>query len=902
MVRQDFNSRKVGSISSKYLLQRAGAIALKMVDAGTKGKWDETYRLAQQRNHSLMAARMAVDYEKGRKQFDRTAKTFSKNRIWPSVEQEYVNWIQDLLLRTGHSLPARTVQDLAENIGRQSEGTLEDFVKAKEAHFLGDRPIDVADFLLDPNFRKNVDDLTAWEFEGLKQSVKILEKAGRDERTVNVGGETWDQKKLQEAASKQLATFGYSRANFELQQSKFKALRYMAYGLTNMETLLNRWDHGNPLGVLNQAIVRPLVEAANGKARMLREVAQDLATITRPGKKLLTKLVEAPFADPISTDGQGKWTGFNYGNVLMMLQHAGNDSNWNVLARGYGADPKALWTWLGKNVTREDVVRAQGLGGIFKKLIGHSDKVYERLTGGTVEKIPLGQRSFTLSDGTTMEVPGWYHPLDKDPVRSSMWKIDEDTGERTRNASKSRESAYSDDDFFHGVTANGYTKKRTGAIYPLNLDYNMIPSRIRQMVHDINFREPILNSQKLFANKLFKEDVSKYYGKEYADGLMPYLKHLAGAEGIRSSATAWADAFVGKSVQDIVSTYIGFNPFTMAKHGPTALVMSMNEVGKGAFLKAMMELAKPGGDDIRKFARDNSEEIQRRDRNWQDSLGGQGNELSDKSTTRERIIEWGSKGVAWSDMVSAMPTWWARYQSARDAGEDHGMSVFLADRAVRRAHGSTAETNLPPIARSGGPINRYLTAVYGFFGTAMQRRIELAQQVNDTYKLGREGEIRNASKNVAPMLRNFMTYIVWPTIVEEAVRGMTTEDRRDWPAYLTSAATMGLSSSVLYIRDLAYGLTMGKDPGVGLISSFLHDIKNVATDIYHGTGALDRQHAGKTVEDALTLFGDTTGKMPKTVAHAARFGIDSATGQQQANTPIEFARGVVHGKAELGKR
>jgi hypothetical protein len=901
MVKSVFDQTPVNQIKSDRLLQKAGMIGKKIEEAGAKGDWAEAYRLSQQRNHAVIAAKFARDYEKSRRQFDRTAKTFSKNRTFTGVEQEYVNWIQDLLLRTGHGL-SRSVQDLQENIGRQPQTTLDKFIEAKEAHFMGERQLDVPDFLREPDFKKNVDDLTAYEFEGLRQGIKILEKAGRDEKSIIVGGEAQDLSRVKTGMRQLLESFGYSDAKFNLEQSKFRFLREMAYGLTNMETLLNRWDRGSPMGLFNQVVIRPLVEAANAKSAMLRSVAKELNELKRPTAKELSKLVDAPFADPKSPGGQGTWTGFNRGNVLMMLQNAGNKSNWNVLARGLGAEPEGLFRWLQKNVTREDVERAQSVGAIFKKLIAKSDDMYERVTGATVEKIPLEPIEFTFADGTKMTTDGWYHPLDRDPHRASMWKDDPETGERIRTGAQSRDSAFKDADYFHASTSNGYTKKRTGAVYPVNLDFNMVPTRMRQIIHDIHFREPLLNVEKIFADRLFREDVAKYYGTEYADGLMPYLRHLAGSEGIHSASHAWAEAFLEKARQNIISTYIGFNPFTVFKHMPTAAWFSSKEVGAKDFLKAYAEVNKPGTADLNKFIMDNSEELQRRERHWQDTMAGQGNELSGKGTIRERIIENGSKWVAKSDMISARPTWWAAYQQALAKGETHGTAAFLADRAVRRAHGSTAETNLPPVVRAGGIANRYFTSVYGFFGTAMQRRIELAHEINDTYKLGREGELKQAAKNVPSLLNNFMAYVVVPTLIEEAVTGLTTEDRRGWGMYMLAGATMGLSSSVLYLRDLMYGLTTGHDPGAGLISSAMHDVANVARDIRRGTGAIDKQHAGKTVEDTLTMFGELTGKMPKTAARAARFGIDVATGQQKPKTPVEWMRGLAHGEAVRRKR
>jgi len=62
-------------------------------------------------------------------------------------------------------------------------------------------------------------------------------------------------------------------------------------------------------------------------------------------------------------------------------------------------------------------------------------------------------------------------------------------------------------------------------------------------------------------------------------------------------------------------------------------------------------------------------------------------------------------------MLSAVPTWLAADTNKIEAGETHGDAVFAADRAVRRAHGSTATTNRTQIMREASP---WLTSVYNF--------------------------------------------------------------------------------------------------------------------------------------------------------------------------------------------
>src|SRR5258708_7018171 len=211
-------------------------------------------------------------------------------------------------------------------------------------------------------------------------------------------------------------------------------------------------------------------------------------------------------------------------------------------------------------------------------------------------------------------------------------------------------------------------------------------------------------------------------------------------------------------------------------------------------------------------------------------------------------------------MISVRPTGLAKFQEVRkeqaERGEDDmRLAIDVANRAVRRAHGSTAITNLPALVRSGGPMHSWLTTLFGFFGTMLQRRVEIMHQLNDVYKLGQAGEIKNAAGAIPSMVTNFMVYYVWPTIVEEYVTGLTTDDRRGWGSHLFFGAMTGLGSSFIYIRDIVHSLVTGHEPGVGLISSPLHDASRLMRDVRQGKKMFNREHIGNLVGDSLTVFG-----------------------------------------------
>src|SRR5262249_37541057 len=154
-------------------------------------------------------------------------------------------------------------------------------------------------------------------------------------------------------------------------------------------------------------------------------------------------------------------------------------------------------------------------------------------------------------------------------------------------------------------------------------------------------------------------------------------------------------------------------------------------------------------------------EIQRRERHWLDTVADYHRKYEDKSSLRNLVAYWGAKGVAFSDKISAKPLALGVYRKVLQDTGDHGYAIGVASFAVRRAHGSTAITSLPRIATGGGILEPWMTSLYGFIGANMQRRIEIAHDINDVYKLGRAGELKAALKGLPQIVDSLMTNVIW---------------------------------------------------------------------------------------------------------------------------------------------
>lgn len=889
------DSSRMSGVSSTKMFEAAGRAGREAVAASDAKDFVESFRQQQRQYAAMVMAKEGLKLEKEQKAFDKVAKRYAKGMKIDrevKVAPEYLNFVYKLLSDVGKPI-GRSEAHLSEAMTQEGFKNINELIADKQSGYpinngvpVFDLPI--ADFLLDGTFKKKFDELTVEEFRGVSQAVKVLEKQGRDEKKLIKEGDTIDREVALHDMREQVRSFADNVTKLKDASVVNKGIRRFLAGITNFETLFNRFDRNNPRGLFNQYLTRPLTQAANFEATLKREVSKPYAELGKIDNP--KKLMASPLLDPNS----GKpLAGFTRENALVILQNMGNESNWDTFARGWKADPEKLRDWVFANLTKEDFDRAQQMGKtIFKPLFEKAKTAYYNMYGVMPEEIQLTGVKTPWKDKNGKEIiyDGWYHPLIRDDfyeTKGSIAKADPTKSEKV---------------FKRAQTMNGYAKDRTGAAYPVDLTFDKIPQRISEMIHDIAFRPALLETGKIVNDKGLRQAIAQHYGEEYRDMLTPYFRDIAGVSTINSKAMADATKFSEYLRQNVIGTYIGFNPYTVLKHGPSAWVNSMAQVGGKQFVKAFRDSvtdlygkSPEVGVSWKDFVDKYSEEVRRRERHWQETIGGQHADIYGKGTFRETMLDWGSKAVAFSDMISARPTWLAAYRNAIEAGKDHGQAIFEGDRAVRFAHGSTAVTNQPGIVRGGGPLNSWVVSLYGFFGTMMQRRIQLAHELNDMYQLGKQGELKEAASKMPGFAARTFAFIIFPTLVEEEVTGIGTDDKRGLGQRLAVGAVTGFTSSFPYLRDLAWPLMHGHKPEIGLSGSPLGDIEKLIQDVKKGKKMFSKEHAGKSVEDMVTALGVVTGMAPKQLGHVARFGLDTASGKAKPKVLNDALLGLGRG-------
>jgi len=902
-----FNGTPLGAHSTDKYLASAGRGGAEAEKALLENRPADAFKAKQQQYLSLLLANEAKKLEKEKARFETKVKSWQK-REPPGVEQEDAIWIHQILLQIGQPL-RRSVQDLDrqkelvstyKNLRDYTEGT-----NKGHGNFNTDpdamppaQQLNVADFLFSDNWRKTVDEMTPEEFRDVFNSLKSIDHYSRESRKITVKGNKED---LNEVVSGLVARLKAAVDNKPItqgvQQSKSPG-RLIGSWLLNPETWFNRLDLGNRLGPFNQLIIRPITEGQY----MLRTYEREFAKQWKEAvdfKDFHKKIDNYLFKDP---EG-GEPLQMKKENAYAVLQNMGNELQRKKLVLGWKVHEdveqgtQQIWNWLvAQGMTKDDVVRAQKIGDVFNKAFELSEKAYTHVAGVAPARIEL----------KTMQTPWgpmkeYYHPLIPDPLRhSSKLSADDMMGE----------SGY-----FRPSPASGYTKTRTGANYPIDLSFDSVPFKLKQILNDAAMRIPITEVGKVVYHNDFKTAFKKFYGQEYAGALDAWMKDAAGNRQWVPSNLKALDRVVTGLQQNLSTLLIGWNLGTVAKHAPTAAVFSAAEVGLKRFADSarLMMYELPGSREAWKFSVDNSEELKNRMRSLEDTLIGQNREAFKKpgfagklSTFRDAVQWYGHAPVGFTDLISAVSMWHAEYSRLSEEMPDlsHGDKVYAADTAVRRTHGSSILSNRPGIMRYNSPFARLIMPFYNFMSNALQRNYELGWKA----KLATQGrelpemtgfekeQFEAGPQHIKSLIGGVMVYGVMVSLIEQMVDPLPDTKKENRALHWAKILTRGYPSMIPGVRDAVNYLYQGHDPSLGLYGTMARNIdEGIDPKSY-------TRNPGQVFKTVNNLFGTLTGLTFSPIGKAGEFAFNVAAGKEHPKGFGDWGKGLYHGTIQERKR
>lgn len=632
--------------------------------------------------------------------------------------------------------------------------------------------------------------------------------------------------------------------------------KYVAAWNLLVEKMLDYTDQFNPQGPLATYLDRPLRESfareivlrekVTKKLRDLSELTDTSITDYIPNQVIPSNRMESGFFD------------LNRKNLRQLMGYMGSRSGIKKVTEGFGVKEEDVWKLINDNATKADWQWVAGMHEIFEMLWAESAAMQERVTGVVADRIePLTMKSDKYGN-----FPGGYWPIKYDRFDSNI------AGDLALKGD------LFDPHYVAAVTPQAYTLPRTNYKGALNLDGNLGVSHIQGIIHDIAFREAVLNGNKLISNKDFMTAMRQRWGEEFADLMPGWLRDIANANRVDDAYAQGVVRALSLIRQNMTAALIAWNPGTFLKHGTTALGMSVPAVGlknftgsmydfgfrgmiqaskdiikgqadrtglpEGALLDAVKAVTDPTeyGDGVRQFILDSSPLMRNRQRQAMDNVR-EAYQANVRAGWKQ--LAWDLRGVALdigrvpiaaSDALSSFPTWLAAYRDIMDKTGDHAQAVFEADRQVARTHGSNFIGDKPLSLRVGGntlggEMVRWITPLYNFFNHNFNMALQWAWDAK-AWAQGKD----EPGADIRSLSNRFFWGFMMAVVIEELAHPPLHEDKRYGPVTrMALAGVRHVGAWLPGLRDFTNAIAGGYEPSTGFLTMLSKNLYQTGQDI-----------------------------------------------------------------------
>lgn len=815
---------------------------------------------------------------------------FDKASVREKIALEYRDQIDGLLDRFD-------LRKSTTNTALDARQSLLTFVEQLSAQGLEPQ---VPEALLNEARRQHFKDMTVEEFRGLVDAVKSLDHLGRGVKKVLDGEKARDVDELATEAAEVMGALpqrgdesnrGLTRIDAALLKLK-SAGRSAQASLLKMEQMMDWLDDRNPNGVLNRVVFRRISDAGVKEADMLAKVKGEidklldahLADVTRDKGKI--------YEAPGLIDGlTGKPQKFTKKEMLALAGNMGNESNMSKLLSGERWSESAVWQFLNQNMSMADWDFVAGLGRTLESLWPEKVAMSRRLGNTSPDKI--APRPFDTPHG---RYDGWYWPMIYDPARSH------DVAMRgARDADSLFENVYS-----RANTDTGRSNTRNANYArPLLLSIDAIPRVIRDEVHDIAFREAIMDADKFLRHPTVRKSIVDALSQEHYDQLRPWLQSIANDRKVDMQALKWFDAVAHGARTRATIVGLGYRLSTMLVHGSSAAMESIAEVGPVWFGKGLADFADPRAwAENRDFVFERSGEMRNRmnevDRDVREHLREIDVRLMD--TTSGAIARGADlmkahayQGIAMLDMASALPTWMGAYHKGMAPVEKGGKglseqdAIYFADKTVRNAHGGTGVKDLAAVQR-GPEFFKLFTMFYTFWNHNVNRLM-------DTGRLAADARTWKDSTQAATVIMRFLIYTLGVQTMHHMLHPQKDDEgETHWLAWAGKEFVSAAFAGIPILRDLSAHYLGGKDYSVTPAASMVDAVGKSGVD---AANALTGQETDpKALKHTVTTAGYVFGLPLGQVSSSAQFLWDVSQGKQDPQDLQDWWNGILHGKVD----
>lgn len=419
--------------------------------------------------------------------------------------------------------------------------------------------------------------------------------------------------------------------------------------------------------------------------------------------------------------------------LVTMLCNLGNEGNKNRLCGTppVAAENSKLWVkesalvskeqaiemthqnlveFLSKHLTKADVEYAQARIDAANAYYPQIRDLNIRTKGFAPPAVEATPMTMKLADGSVVYFKGGYFPLVRDSRKGSA-----PSGQNRLSATDEYPGA--------GIstmrTDAASSKGRIGGNYPVKLDRGCEITPIMDTIHDICYREAMMDFRKILNDAEIFAELKTKLGEQNVRLLREQLETCANPYSNKQAAQA--EELLSKTADALRRTAtngaIMLNLKTAAQNFSNILLYGNSVEGfthADAFRAMSRAFSGQGRADVDAICRKSA--FMRERMEMPDVALSDIKNRKDLNVVERNALKYGARLLGYTDMLTAKPVFAEAYMKKINEGASEQAAIDFANRVVRRTLGSSRMQDVSSLQR-GSRLFRLFTMFQGFFNT-----------------------------------------------------------------------------------------------------------------------------------------------------------------------------------------
>lgn len=463
--------------------------------------------------------------------------------------------------------------------------------------------------------------------------------------------------------------------------------------LVNLYRICDFLDAGKPDGLMKTLVYRPLLHAERGEIEKTAEAVKDMSRIHEEHWK------------------KGELEGFKTDKVHIVSR--GRDMTRDEIlsfALNQGTETNRQRTREGFNLTDEQ--NAEIKSHVDKKMADfaqavwdHMDKYWpeivglqQKIAGETPKKVAASGVAYSFGN-----YKGGYYPLVYDHTRSA---------DALKNVD-ARNALYKSMGPAVAHTDHGFTESRLrNYVAPVKFDSNVIFTHLQDVIHDLNYRQAIVDVNGFLRQRDTREAIINAIGLDGYKTIGTHLKWVASAD---SEPIHLADRILRRLRFTGTTAMIGLRPLNFPMDISGNLISAIQDIGPMQMTSAIKDFVQNRDANV-KFVEEMSPRMAKRATYRDRDLMDMGKRFHGQESVMQHFIFWGASKA---DEAVSFPLWLSVYNKSLDKFGQR-TAIDLADEAVTKAVGSGSILDQANIQR-GSELKKIFTWWYSWSGMQFNR-------------------------------------------------------------------------------------------------------------------------------------------------------------------------------------